>query len=340
MIMVALIFCPKKEYSYNSHIYMGVKELMEMKEDTVLKFLPRDIRHIIQNLKLEFDYLQEIRLREKKPLILLYHDVEIIPGTKKDRPYLVTREDIQEMLEYISHYSLYAHEQDMKKGFITISGGHRAGLAGEVIVENGQVKNLRNVSSINLRLSHEIIGCADTVIPYITKQRNIYHTLIVSPPGCGKTTLLRDVIRQVSDGSEHRKGVSVGVVDERSEIGGCYKGVPQNNLGIRTDILDGCSKVDGMMMLIRSMNPMVVAVDEIGLKEDVHAVEYAMHCGCKILATAHAGSMQELRKRPLLERMIECEQFERYIVLSNQKHIGQIEGIYDSRGRILYREGI
>lgn len=311
-----------------------------MRREEVMNVLPCRIRGVMERKRMDMETLQEIRFRVGSPMFCWCHGTEIPVYSEIGNRIMITREDMQEMMEYISRYSLYAHEQDMKKGFITISGGHRAGIAGEVILENGQVKTLRNVSSINLRLSHEVIGCADTVIPYITQRRNIYHTLIVSPPGCGKTTLLRDVIRQISDGSEYRKGVSVGVVDERSEIGGCYKGVAQNDLGIRTDILDGCSKVDGMMMLIRSMNPVVVAVDEIGMEEDVHAVEYAMHCGCKILATAHAGSMQELRKRPLLERMIECEQFERYIVLSNQKHIGQIEGIYDSRGRILYREGI
>ncbi len=322
-----------------THILM-LKRWTKMRREEVMNVLPRRIRSVMEQKRMNMEDLQEIRFRIGSPLLLWCHGMEIPVYSENGNQIMITREDIGEMMEYISRYSLYAYEQDMKKGFITISGGHRAGISGEVVLEGGKIKNLRYISSINLRLSHEITGCADRVIPYITQRRTIYHTLIVSPPGCGKTTLLRDVIRQISDGSEHRKGVRVGVVDERSEIGGCYKGVPQNNLGIRTDILDGCSKAEGMIMLIRSMNPAVVAVDEIGMEEDVHAIEYAMHCGCKILATAHAGSMQELRKRPLLEQMIECERFERYIVLSNKKHIGQIEGIYDSRGRILYREGI
>ena len=130
------------------------------------------------------------------------------------------------------------------------------------------------------------------------------------------------MIRQLSDGTTTRRGMSVGVVDERSEIGGCYKGVPQNQLGMRTDILDGCPKAEGMMMLIRSMSPSVIAVDEIGLEEDVHAIEYAMHCGCKMLATVHAGSLAELRRRPLFEQLMEQERFERYIVLVNRETCG------------------
>ena len=129
-----------------------------------------------------------------------------------------------------------------------------------------------------------------------------------------------------------------GVVDERSELGGCWRGVAQNHLGKRTDILDGCPKAEGMMMLIRSMGPEVIAADEIGSPEDVHAMEYAMHCGCRILATVHAGSMEELRRKPLLQQLVRKGSFERYVLLGNQKRVGQVQGIYDERGSLLYRE--
>ena len=128
------------------------------------------------------------------------------------------------------------------------------------------------------------------------------------------------------------------MVDERSEIGGCYRGLQQNDLGMRTDVLDGCSKAEGMIMMIRSMGPQVLAVDEIGLAEDVHAVEYAMHCGCRMLATAHAGSMEELRRRPLFAQMVKEGRFDRYILLGNSRRVGQVEGIFDGRGTLLYRE--
>lgn len=310
-----------------------------MKEERILNVLPGSIRRILHQEELEYGYLQEIKLRTEKPLLLTYKGSELIPGRQRGQPYYVTRDDIREMLEYISNYSLYAYEEEMKQGFITIEGGHRIGMTGQAIVEGGKVKNLKYISSINVRMSHEILGCADTVFPYITRQKRLCHTLIVSPPGCGKTTLLRDLIRQISTGNRYIKGMSVGVVDERSEIGGCYMGVAQNQLGIRTDVLDGCPKAEGMIMLIRSMRPEIIAVDEIGTAEDVHAIEYAMHCGCKMLATVHSRSVEELKKRPVLGKMIEEERFERYIVLGCGQEVGRITGIYDERGFSVYPEG-
>ncbi|MCI6061046.1 MAG: stage III sporulation protein AA [Dorea sp.] len=311
-----------------------------MLENQILRILPHRIRETISAEHLQYMFLQEIRLRMEKPLLLIYRGEERMPLVKSGRPYLVTKEDLKEALEYISNYSLYAYEQEMKQGFITIEGGHRVGMTGQAMIENGQVKNLKYISSINIRMSHEILGCADAVFPYIICNRKLCHTLIVSPPGCGKTTLLRDLIRQISNGNSWIPGMSVGVVDERSEIGGCYMGVAQNQLGIRTDVLDGCPKAEGMIMLIRTMSPEVIAVDEIGTVQDVHAIEYAMHCGCKMIATVHASSMEELRKKPLFDQMIAEGRFERYILLGSREHAGHIEGIFDERGSMLYQEGL
>lgn len=303
-----------------------------MREDRIWSVLPRNIRLLLRMEPLNLEYLQEIRLRAEMPLLLIYRGEELFIGRTRGKPYVVTKEDLREMLDYISNYSLYAYEQEMKQGFITIEGGHRIGMTGQVIVECGRIKNLKHISSINMRMSHEVMGCADKVFPYITRMKELYHTLIISPPRCGKTTLLRDIIRQVSDGNDYVRGRSVGVVDERSEIGGCYMGVAQNHLGMRTDILDSCPKAEGMIMLIRSMGPEVIAVDEIGGESDVHAIEYAMHCGCKMLATAHGKSMEELKKKPVFDKMFREKRFERYILLGNQTKVGDIVGIYDEGG--------
>ena len=307
-------------------------------EQQILKILPRALQAIVQAEQLDFRFLQEIRLRTGQPITVLYEGEEVLLPRRLESKHRVLQEEIRETVEYICNYSLYAYENELRQGFVTVEGGHRIGLAGQVILENGRVKNMKYISSINIRVSHEVMHCADPIFPYITRQRELYHTLIISPPRCGKTTLLRDLIRQVSDGNRWVKGCTVGVVDERSELGGCYLGQAQNNLGMRTDILDCCPKAEGMIMLIRSMAPQVIAVDEIGAFEDIHSIEYAMHCGCRMVATVHGASIAEIQKKPFFEQMIKQKRFERYVVLGNTHHIGEIEGIYDERGSLIYRE--
>ena len=303
----------------------------------ILGILARSVRRIIEEEVPDFGGLQEIRLRVGQPLRVMWKNEEkVLP--EKSGGYIISKEELKETMEYISHYSLYAYENELRQGFLTIEGGHRIGVAGKVIMEKEKVKNIQYISSVNVRVSHEVIGCADELLPYITKNRQVCHTLIISPPCCGKTTLIRDLIRQISDGNRYVKGCSVGVVDERSELGGCYLGIAQNHLGTRTDILDCCPKAEGMIMLIRSMAPQVIAVDEIGTSEDIHAVEYAMQCGCKLIASVHGLDLDEAKKKPVLGELIRRRMFERYVVLGNGERPGEIRGVYDGRGSVLCRK--
>lgn len=304
------------------------------RKNQILQVLAKTIRRVLEEEGLDFDMVQEIRMRTGKPLAAIIKNEEYFLPAKRQVKHVVTKDEIRETLDYISNYSLYAYEHEMRQGFITIEGGHRVGISGKTIIEQSKVKNMQYISSVNLRISHEIIGCADEVLPLITVNKQICHTLIISPPRCGKTTLIRDLIRQVSNGNRYVKGCTVGVVDERSEIGGCYMGVAQNQLGLRTDILDCCPKAEGMIMLIRSMSPHVIAVDEIGTAEDVHAIQYAMHCGCKMIASVHGASMEEIRQKPLLNQLVREKRFERYIVMGNDRKIGEIKEIYDERGSL------
>ncbi len=313
------------------------------KREEILKIFSINLRKVIAELIINFELLQEIRLRVNGPLMLIYNNKEYFVSTdrkvttEKKNAYIVSQNEVRETMEYISNYSLYAFEDEIRQGFITIQGGHRVGIAGKTIMEAERIKNIKHISFINIRLSHQVKGCGDKVMPYIIDNNSIYHTLIISPPRCGKTTLLRDVIRQLSNGVSTMPGLNIGVVDERSEIGACYMGIPQNELGIRTDILDCCPKVEGMMMLIRSMSPSIIAVDEVGSREDIEAIEYVMNCGCKLIATVHGSSIDDIKNKPILGKMVREKIFERYIILNNRGRVGNLEEIYDERGTILYR---
>lgn len=307
----------------------------------LLHIFPGDIREVLERLNLNYEKLQEIRLRYGRPVAVLWDGKEYF--VKKSGEATVYSEDgycpaSQEMvqiMEYVSGYSMYAFEEELRQGFLTIQGGHRVGIAGKVFLEHGKVKNIRHISFIHIRLCHQIPGCANVLMPYLTEKENVYHTLIISPPGAGKTTLLRDVIRQISNGIPGCAGKNVAVVDERSELAGSYYGVPQNDLGIRTDILDGCPKAEGMMLMIRSMAPEVIAVDEIGKEEDRDAIETACCCGCKVLATVHGSSVEDVQKNPCIRRLCEENTFERYVVLNREYGKGRIQAIYDGTFRSL-----
>ena len=267
------------------------------REESVLKIFPSRIRQALEQTELNMENLQEIRVRVGQPLLCVYRGREFfLAGNGKlveqeKNPVTVSGEELLETVSYVARYSLYAFDEELRQGYITIPGGHRVGIAGKIVMEGEKIRSVRYISFLNVRLSHEKKGCADRVFPYLVKNGRFCHTLIISPPRCGKTTLLRDIIRQASNGNDLLSGQNVGVVDERSEIGGSYRGVPQNDLGIRTDVLDCCPKAEGMMMLVRSMAPDIVAVDEIGDYRDSRAIETVFHCGCRLLATVHGSSM-------------------------------------------------
>ena len=270
--------------------------------DGFFKIFSLPVRRILQKADLNFAELQEIRMRINSPLMIRQRGKEYklteegkllrCNGNEqyeKENIHYVDRCELMETMEYIAGYSLYAYEDELRQGFLTIQGGHRVGVAGKILMEEGKVRSIRYISFLNIRLAHQVEGCADKVMPFIVENGEVCHTLIISPPCCGKTTLLRDVIRQISNGNAWCEGKNVGVVDERSEIGGAYQGVPQNDLGIRTDLLDCCPKAEGMMMLIRSMSPEVVAVDEIGDYGDIKAIESVLNCGCRLIAPVHGS---------------------------------------------------
>ncbi|UNK20384.1 stage III sporulation protein AA [Paenibacillus sp. N3/727] len=295
-----------------------------------LELFPENVKQLLLNLPKDvLEGLEEVRIREGRPLEIntggKFHFVSrngeliLIP----DEAYKPTREDGHRLLDLISNHSLYTMEEELRKGFITIPGGHRIGLTGRTVLSGGKVEHIRDISGFNVRIAKEIKGAADEILPYLldTKRKRVLHTLIMSPPQHGKTTLVRDLARQISSGfwgrsNIHWPGMKVGIVDERSEIAGCQRGVPGFDVGPRTDVLDGCPKAEGMMMMLRSMSPDVLIVDEIGRPEDAEAVTEALHAGISVIATAHGSSVQDMRGRPGLAGLVDNRMFEMYVVLA------------------------
>ena len=311
-----------------------------MAKNEVYEYLSLKLRSIFGQREDVFD-IHEIRLRVGHPLMIATARGEFFISENglfcnMGQAYIIKERDIKEIVEYISNYSPYAYEEELKNGYITIKNGNRIGVCGKAVVGQEGVLAIRNIASINIRIAREYIGCSDKYMDLLYENNQLCHTLIISPPCCGKTTLLRDIVRNVSDGHGVRNGMTVGVVDERSEIAACYEGVPQNNLGMRTDVMDACPKAYGILMLIRSMGPKVIAVDEIGKKEDVEAIEYCINCGCKILATIHGANFDELKKKAVMSSLLENKIFERYIVMSNMPQMGTIREIYNGEGEIIW----
>lgn len=294
-----------------------------MKYDEVYKILPSTISNIIEKYLLD-DLIQEIRIKIGKPIIL-----NLSMG-EKVLDYRVTNDDLKYMISKISNYSLYAFEEEIKQGYITLKGGHRVGLAGECVLSRGEVRTIKNISSLNIRICREIIGASNKVMKLISENDRVYNTLIVSPPKCGKTTILRDIAKNLSNGMYqiNLKGKKVTIVDERSEIAACYNGIPQMNVGIRTDILDNCLKKSGMIMAIRSLSPEVLICDEIGIEGDLEALNMAFNSGVNIIVTVHGYNIEDIYSRSVFKELIDKCILERIILLSNRNGVGTIENIY------------
>lgn len=311
-------------------------------KEVILYAFPENLRAMIEGLPSAIlDRLEEIRIREGRPLVVhggcrdyfIDRNGNIVP--RADKGYFITRRDTRHILDRISDYSIYALEDELKNGYITLKGGHRVGVTGRAVVENGCISTLKYINSFNFRISREIPGVANKVMPYIIKGNEVCHTLIVSPPQMGKTTLLRDIARQLSDGFPGFKGIKTGIVDERSELAGCLDGIPQKNVGMQTDVLDGCPKAEGIIMMIRSMSPRVIITDEIGKQEDVDAIEDALSAGIKVITTAHGRGYYDARTRPILSELLSKNIIERIIVLGNSKGVGTLEEVYSGLGNII-----
>lgn len=312
--------------------------------DEIINSLSLNLREKIKTVPR--DCIEEIRLRVNKPLIIngnlkdYFYDEKIKAlSTKMDNAYIVTKEDVEQTFQIICKYSIHSFMDDIKKGFITLRGGHRVGIVGKAIVENGKVENIKHISSLNIRISKEVRNCSDKIMNQIIKNKTtINNTIIISPPQCGKTTLLRDIVRNLSNGNEKFgfNGVKVALIDERNEIAGSYLGIPQMDVGIRTDIIETCPKDVGIMMVLRSMSPNVIVTDEIGNEKDIKALYTALNGGVGLITSVHGNSIEDIRNRKELKDLLDEQLFKKVIILSAKRGPGTIEKIYDLQEKRWY----
>ncbi len=276
-------------------------------------FLHNDIKNIIMKLLERFDEndLQEIRIRLNKPIEVKLNSKNYLlleNGTTTNNikyAFVVNTELFTHTLNKITQHSMYAFQDEIKNGFITLKGAHRVGVIGTCAIENGNIKSVKDITSLNIRFAHSIYGVSSSIKKIY--ENDITNTLIVSPPCCGKTTLLRDLLRVFSD----EYGKTVGVVDERSELCNLHY------VGVRTDVITNCPKSVGMVTLLRTMSPYVICVDEIGKKEDVDALFELFNCGVKVVATIHAKGIEELKKKENIKEILRNKYFDNFIVLNS-----------------------
>ncbi|MDO4531381.1 MAG: stage III sporulation protein AA [Bacillota bacterium] len=294
-----------------------------MKTEEIRRILPRRLRERITEEELL--QAQEIRLRCGQPVALKGMD-----GSLRLMEERLSARELREAVSFISEYSLYAFEEELRQGYLTLEGGHRVGFCGKAVLEGGEIRTLKQINALNIRIARQQKGWAEAFLPKLMEGKRFCHTLIVSPPCCGKTTLLRDMVRCLSE-----RHYAVGVVDERGEICPLRDGVPQMDVGCCTDVLEGCPKAKGMVLLLRSMSPQIIAVDELGGAADAAAVGEVLRCGVQLLATAHGYGYSDVRQR--LKELVDAEIFERYLVLSDRRGTGTLEAILDKKGAVLER---
>ncbi len=289
-------------------------------------YFPDKLKKIALADSLSPEKTEEIRIGTNRAVAFLkksgiYFMSEKGVTTEYGKAAFFSREELYETVERLCGNSVYSCQEYIKKGFIPLKGGHRAGVTGRCITEGNKIKYITDFSSVNIRIAREIIGASDEIMPYLING-GIKNTIIISPPGCGKTTLLRDIARKLGGEFYMKK---VAIADERGEIAATVDGQANNDIGKLSFVMDNCPKKEGIISMIRSMNPDILITDEIGTKDDEEAILTAVNSGIKVICTAHGNDIDDVRRKSGTNGLFNENVFELAVELSRKKGPGTLE---------------
>ncbi len=296
------------------------------KFENVTEYLCPKLKYLLSKIPDEIKALaSEIRLKVGKlPYITYSNKVYFLPDKNHASKFILT-EDLTQSLSIMCNYSVYSFQEQLKEGFITIKGGHRVGICGTAVVKENSISGIKNITSLNIRIAREFKNCSKEIFENISNYFG--GILIAGPPGCGKTTILRDLGRLISsDEKNHQK---VTIVDERMEIASCFEGKPELDIGL-CDVLSGFPKAEGIIRAVRCLSPNVIICDEIGSEKDANAIIQSLNSGVRIIASIHAENKNQFIHKPQAQKLLSSGAFEKIIFLNNTPSTNMIKNIYEA----------